>query len=240
MFLLVAPAISVPPVNQTVSVSADTVNTTFLCNATGYPQPDIQWMRDGFIVIDSEYYQVTSVSFPENCPIIIGCQTSSSLLIVDTKTQDSGQYTCVASNMAGTDTRMAELIVNGMFMNFSMNSINVLIVVLPILFVTHPSPQTVSLRQTATFTCSAIGYNVSYDWTIGSGSFPSKVTGIITNTLVIPDVRSSDDSTYTCVASNEGGSVSSITARLTVTGMTMIMLLGDSVNVVLVVQVYQR
>ena len=66
----------------------------------------------------------------------------------------------------------------------------------------------------------ATGYNVSYQWTIGSGSFPSKVTSINSNTLVIPNVRSSDDNTYTCVASNQGGSVSSNAAKLTVTGMT--------------------
>jgi len=42
------------------------------------------------------------------------------------------------------------------------------------------------------------------------------------------------------VASNEGGSVSSNSAKMTVTGMTMMMLLGGSVNVVLVTQVYQR
>ena len=104
---------------------------------------------------------------------------------------------------------------------------------------TLPSSRSVDLTQTVIFTCSATGYNVSYKWTIGSGSFPSKVTGINTNTLVIPDVRSSDDNTYRCVVSNEGGNrVNS--ARLTVTGMTMMMLLGGSVNVVLVVQVYQR
>ena len=57
---------------------------------------------------------------------------------------------------------------------------------------------------------------------------------------MIPDVRSSDDNTYTCVASTEGGSDTSNATRLTVTGMTMMMLLGNSVNVVLVVQVYQR
>ena len=51
------------------------------------------------------------------------------------------------------------------------------------------------------------------------GSFPNKVTGINTNTLVIPDVRSSDDNTYTCVARNEGGRVSSHIAQLTVTGI---------------------
>ena len=90
---------------------------------------------------------------------------------------------------------------------------------------TLPSSQSADLTQIATFACSATGYNVSYKWTIGSGSFPSKATGINTNTLVIPDVRSSDDNTYTCVASNEGGSVSSNGTKLTVTGMTMMMLL---------------
>ena len=110
-------------------------------------------------------------------------------------------------------------------------------------WVTRPSPQSVNLTQTATFTCFATGYDVQYEWTIGSGSFPSKVTGINTNTLVIPDVRSSDDNTYGCVVSNEGGSRgagSQAVVRLTVTGMTMMMLLGGSMNVVLVVQVYQR
>ena len=38
---------------------------------------------------------------------------------------------------------------------------------------------------------------------------------------MIPNVRSSDDNTYTCVVSNRGGTVSSTPAQLTVTGMTM-------------------
>ena len=84
----------------------------------------------------------------------------------------------------------------------------------------QPSPQSVDLTQTATFTCSATGYNVSYQWTIGSGSFPNKVTGINSSTLVIPDVRSSDDNIYRCTVSNRGGSRGS-TVQLTVTGMTM-------------------
>ena len=110
-------------------------------------------------------------------------------------------------------------------------------------FVIRPLPLSVDLTQTATFTCSATGYNVSYQWRVGSGSFPSKVTGINTNTLVIPDVRSSDDNMYGCVISNEAGirgDRGRNDVRLTVTGMTMMMLLGGSVIVVLVVQVYQR
>jgi len=81
-----------------------------------------------------------------------------------------------------------------------------------------PSPQSVGLTQTATFTCSATGDNVKYQWVIGSGSFPSKVTVINTNTLVIPDVRSSDDNTYSCTVSNDGGSVTSDHVKLTVAG----------------------
>ena len=91
--------------------------------------------------------------------------------------------------------------------------------------VSHPSSQYINLTQTATFTCNATGYNVSYQWTIGSGSFPSKVIGINSNTLVIPDVRSSDNNTYTCVASNQGGSVSSNAAKLIVTGTFIILVL---------------
>ena len=87
------------------------------------------------------------------------------------------------------------------------------------MLVSHPSSQYTNLIQTATFTCNATGYNVSYQWRIGSGSFPSKVIGINSNTLMIPDVKLSDDNTYTCVASNQGGSVSSRAAKLTVLSM---------------------
>ena len=91
------------------------------------------------------------------------------------------------------------------------------LVQIPVL-VTHPSSQHINLTQNATFTCDATGYNVSYQWTIGSGSFLNKVIGINSNTLVIPDVRSSDNNTYMCVASNEGGNVTSKQAKLIVTG----------------------
>ena len=106
------------------------------------------------------------------------------------------------------------------------------ITVLKPIITKHPSSTHVNITQLSIFTCNAIGYNVSYHWTIGSGSFPSKVTGINSNTLIIPDMRSSDDNTYTCVASNEGGSVSSRAAKLTVTGKRVITLLVNIVSTV--------
>ncbi|XP_065912159.1 uncharacterized protein [Dysidea avara] len=141
---------------------------------------------------------------------------TNTLTITNVTPEDAGNYRCVATNASGSSVS-----------NYSTLIINVQ---LPD-FVTHPSPQSVDLTQTATFTCSATGYNVTYKWTIGSGSFPSKVTGINTNTLVIPDVRSSDDNTYTCVASNEGGNVSSNTARLTVTGLPEVTVTPSSQSV---------
>ena len=90
------------------------------------------------------------------------------------------------------------------------------------MFTSQPSSQSVDLTKTATFTCTATGDSVNYYWKIGSGSFPSKVTGINTNTLVISDVRSSDDNTYCCTISNAKGSVTSEPVQLTVTGMTII------------------
>ena len=90
----------------------------------------------------------------------------------------------------------------------------------PILLL-EPFSQTVYLSQTAMFTCFATGHEVNYQWTIGSGSFPSKVIGINSSTLVIPDVKLSDVNYYTCAASNEKGNVSSNANRLKVLGMVM-------------------
>lgn len=94
-----------------------------------------------------------------------------------------------------------------------------LILVTSPVFVSYPTPQYVDLAQTAIFTCNVTGYYVTYQWTIGSGLFPSKVTSINSSTLVIPNVRSSDDNTYTCVASNKEGNISSNATKLTVTGL---------------------
>ena len=82
----------------------------------------------------------------------------------------------------------------------------------------QPSSQQVNIGQNATFSCQAVGYKIRYQWTIGSGSFPSKVTGITTNTLMIPDVILSDGNTYTCTVSNGKGTVSSNPAELTIKG----------------------
>ena len=100
-----------------------------------------------------------------------------------------------------------------------------IVVAVPIL-VSHPSSQYIYPTQTATFTCNANGYNVVYQWRIRTGSFPSKVLGIRSNTLIIPNVTSSDENAYTCIASNAAGSAISHTAVLTVTGKVQVYVFG--------------
>ena len=83
----------------------------------------------------------------------------------------------------------------------------------------QPSSFYVSLSETASITCSASEYDVSYQWIIESGSFPSKAIGIYNNTLVIPNVTSSDENTYTCMITTQEGCVSSSTTQLITNGM---------------------
>jgi len=72
--------------------------------------------------------------------------------------------------------------------------------------------------ETAKFTINATGYKVAYQWK-ARPSILSKAIGVYTNTLVIPDVKSTDSKKYRCVVSNEGGVIYSKYSRLIVTGM---------------------
>ena len=99
------------------------------------------------------------------------------------------------------------------------NAVLCLVVGKPSLFQLQSPLHNVEVTETATLGCFALGYNISYQWIIGSGSFPSKVTGINSSTLVIPDVRSSDENTYTCMATTYKGCVISNDTQLIVTGM---------------------
>ena len=179
----------------------------------------------------SYYWEKQNDSVPSNS---IGIYTST-LTLIDVQPNYTGNYRCAAFDDYSVCCRSfsdyaAVSIINGEYiclyiMTLIFSTFAFLILVTSPIFVSHPISQQVDLAQIATFTCNAIGGNVNYQWRIGSGSFPIKVTGINSNTLVIPDVRSSDDNTYTCVASNEGGNVSSNATRLTVTGNDYIIIL---------------
>lgn len=82
-----------------------------------------------------------------------------------------------------------------------------------------PLSQNVLLLQDAVFACSATGYNISYHWVFEPTSRPSEVIGINNNTLIIPNVMSSDHGRYICVATNIEANIRSPAAQLTIIGM---------------------
>ena len=88
------------------------------------------------------------------------------------------------------------------------------------MFLSQPPLYSVNLTETATIECFAIGYGVRYRWIIESGSFPSKVASTNNNMLVVPNVTSSDENSYTCAVTTQIGCVSLNTAQLIVTGMS--------------------
>ena len=104
-------------------------------------------------------------------------------------------------------------------------------------FLSKPPLYHVSLTDTASITCSASENYVSYQWIIESGSFPSKVIGIYSNTLVIPNVTSSDENTYTCRVTTQRGCVSSNTTELITSGMILILAI-QLVNIIIKYSIY--
>jgi len=113
--VLVVAAIDESLVDQTVSIGGVLQATTFVCNATGYPQPVVYWVRNGSNISTTDKYEITSTTQQGNCLIFAGYETSVTLNILNTEPIDSGEYTCVASNSAGTKTRVIELTTNGMY-----------------------------------------------------------------------------------------------------------------------------
>jgi len=112
--IAVPPDIIIPPDDQTL-LSPEA--TAFNCTSIGKPRADIYWISDDKVVIkDTTDKYVLNTYIMGNCTITdppSECVSSSRLEILKTRAVDSGEYTCVASNVAGTDSASTSLIVNG-------------------------------------------------------------------------------------------------------------------------------
>ena len=115
----VVPVITQPPVDKNIT-SGDDVN--FTCTATGKPRAVISWLRNNNEVISNNSLSdggvpvIITNSIMGNCTITdppSQCVSSSRLQILNTRAVDSGEYICVATNVAGRNEVIAMLIVNG-------------------------------------------------------------------------------------------------------------------------------
>ena len=126
--------------------------------------------------------------------------TSASYTTPPATMADSGStYRCVVSNSGGSATTSpAPLTVIRVAPTIS----------------SQPANQTVTEGQTATFSVTATGTGLSYQWQKGT----TNITGATSATYTTPSATMADDgSTYRCVVSNSGGSATSNNATLTVT-----------------------
>lgn len=71
---------------------------TLLCEAEGYPAPEIAWHKDGQQVVESLRQRILS---------------TGALQIAYAQTTDAGRYTCTATNVAGSGSSSVELIIHG-------------------------------------------------------------------------------------------------------------------------------
>ncbi|MBL9203217.1 MAG: immunoglobulin domain-containing protein [Opitutaceae bacterium] len=178
---------NVSPTIQTQPASSQSVQTgasaSFSVVATGTPSPTYQWRKNGSNLAGA---------------------TSATLALTALATSDSGTYTVLVSNLAGSVVSSdAVLIVTELAPPGVAPSIQ-----------TQPASQTAQTGGGASFSVVASGTPApSYQWHKNGVS----LAGATAATLAMTAVTTNDNASYTVVVSNTAGSVTSAPATLTVT-----------------------
>jgi len=81
---------------------------------TAKPQALVYWTRNKVIVNETVQYLINStVTGKCSSNSTTQCVSSSTLQILNTRAVDSGEYSCVANNVAGNNSANLLLLVNG-------------------------------------------------------------------------------------------------------------------------------
>ncbi|KAF7243850.1 Netrin receptor DCC [Varanus komodoensis] len=98
-FVLSSFVLAVPPwfINHPSNLYAyESMDIEFECAVSGKPVPTVQWIKNGEVVIPSDYFQIVG---------------GSNLRILGLVKSDEGFYQCVAENDAGNAQTSAQLII---------------------------------------------------------------------------------------------------------------------------------
>ena len=152
----------------------------FTCIALGGPDNSLQWQKDG-----------------EDFGGAIDGSENTLTLINITVFNDSGVYTCVASNAAGTGSASVSLNISPVFD-------------------LHPTSITTSNGTVQTFMCNAMAFpEPTYVWVRVGDDLPEMALGSNTSMLTLSPAVFGDQGEYFCNATSNGVTVSSNTATLT-------------------------
>ncbi|MEO6244480.1 MAG: immunoglobulin domain-containing protein [Opitutaceae bacterium] len=183
----VAPVFTTQPVAQTVNAGA---SVTLSGAASGTPAPSYQWKKGAAAVAGA---------------------TNASLQLNNVTTGNSGSYTLVATNLAGsaTSNRVMLTVGAGPSGPSAPNPVNVAPVITQ-----QPVGQTVSTGSSVTLSAAASGTPApTITWYRNGVSHGPSWIG---QTLSLDSLSSNDAGSYVAVASNSAGTVSSNPAIVTV------------------------
>ncbi|XP_041641485.1 protein sidekick-1 [Cheilinus undulatus] len=174
-------------------------NVEIPCQATGMPQPRIEWFKDAVPLskLANPRYKISS---------------ATGLTVRRVQPGDGGIFQCLARNAAGEAQAHAQLLVSSVAPKFTF----------------PPSDQTVTDGNTALFTCQTSGApKPAITWRKGSQVLASgsvqvpRFTLLQSGSLEIQPVSFQDSGEYTCIVSNSEGTINT-TATLTVWSRTVI------------------
>ncbi len=185
VFAPVPPEITTQPTNQSASVGAFvTLNAT----ATGTPPLSFQWQFNGTNLTNGFFVAGASST---------GVTTNSTLTIYPAQTTNSGNYTVIVTNYAGSVT----------------SSIAVLTVTnIATVLTQQPMSQTVGLGSIVNFSVTAVGMApLSYRWQLDGTDLVNgaHISGATNSTLTITNAQPGDDGGYSVIVTNSVGSVTS-------------------------------
>lgn len=170
-----APGFTTQPLSQNVNAGA-TVTFTVLANGT--PIPSIQWQKNGANISGA---------------------TSTTLTLNNVQTSDTGTYTAIATNSAGTATSNgAMLVVNAATGAVTIN--------------TQPVGHMMATGSSVVLSAEVTGAS-SYQWKKNGAN----VAGGTNSQLMISNLQGSDAGSYTLTASNGTSSATTNAATLNVT-----------------------
>ncbi|XP_019412229.1 PREDICTED: hemicentin-1 isoform X1 [Crocodylus porosus] len=162
-------------------IATENFQAVLSCVADGIPTPAIKWKKDNITLMDR-------VGKHRTVPY-------GDLILDNVVPEDSGSYTCVASNAAGEDAHTVKLMVH----------------VLPA-FTELPGDIALNKGELLRLTCKATGTPVpKITWTFNNNIIPALYDTMNGHSeLVIERVSKEDSGTYVCTADNTVGSVKAI------------------------------
>ncbi|XP_030135337.4 hemicentin-1 [Taeniopygia guttata] len=177
-------AVHVPPrirSTDTQYTVTESSQALLSCVAEGIPAPTINWRKDNMLLGDT-------VGKYQTVP-------GGDLILDNVVPEDSGSYTCIATNAAGEDTHTVTLTVH----------------VLPA-FIELPGDVALTKGEQLKLTCKATGVPVPrITWTFNNNIIPAQYDDVNGHSeLLIERVSKEDSGTYVCSAENTVGSIKAI------------------------------